>query len=183
MSTYLVSVIKKFEYYKSLGAKTFNELTFDELQWQSNEDSNSISIIVKHIVGNMLSRWTNFLTEDGEKPWRNRDTEFENTYTSKEDLIASWESGWLCFFSGLNSLKSDDLERIIYIRNQGHTITEAINRQLAHYPYHIGQIIFLGKLIKGENWQSLSIPKGDSKKYNEEKFSKEKIRQHFTDDI
>ncbi|MEN3325146.1 DUF1572 family protein [Mariniflexile soesokkakense] len=183
MESYLVCVIKQFEYYKSLGDKTFSQLTFDEMQWQSTEASNSISIIAKHIVGNMLSRWTNFLTEDGEKSWRNRDAEFEDTYTSKEDLIASWESGWLCLFNALKTLKSEDLERIIYIRNEGHTVTEAINRQLAHYPYHIGQIVFLGKLLKDEQWLSLSIPKGNSSKYNKEKFSKEKIRKHFTDDL
>lgn len=183
MESYLVSVIKQFEYYKSLGDKTFSQLTFEETQWQSNEASNSISVIAKHIVGNMLSRWTNFLTEDGEKNWRNRDSEFEDTYTSKEDLIASWESGWFCLFNALKSLKNEDLEHIIYIRNEGHTVIEAINRQLAHYPYHIGQIVFFGKLLKDEHWQSLSIPKGHSSKYNEDKFSKEKGRRHFTDDF
>lgn len=183
MESYLVSVIKQFEYYKSLGEKTFSQLTFEELQWQSSEASNSISIIAKHIVGNMLSRWTNFLTEDGEKTWRNRDAEFEYTYTSKEDLIAAWESGWFCLLNTLKSLKTEDLDRVIYIRNEGHTVTEAINRQLAHYPYHIGQIVFLGKLLKGEQWQSLSILKGNSSKYNEEKFNKEKGIRHFTDNI
>lgn len=183
MESYLVSAIKQFEYYKSLGDKTFNQLTFEEMQWQSNEASNSISVIVKHIMGNMLSRWTHFLTEDGEKSWRNRDAEFEDTYTSKEDLIASWESGWFCLFDALKSLKNENLEQIIYIRNEGHTVTEAINRQLAHYPYHIGQIVFLGKLLKDEHWLSLSIPKGNSSNYNEDKFNKEKGRRHFTDDI
>src|SRR5690606_11757156 len=138
MERYLGSVIKQFEYYKSLGDKTFHQLTFEELQWKSSEDSNSISIIAKHVVGNMLSRWTNFLTEDGEKTERHRDAEVEDTYTSKEDLIAAWESGWICLFNALKSLNNSDLERIIYIRNEGHTVMEAINRQLAHYPYHIG---------------------------------------------
>ena len=166
-----------------MGDKTFYQLTFEEIQWQSDKNSNSISIITKHIVGNMLSRWTNFLTEDGEKAWRNRDNEFTGDYNSKEEIIASWESGWVCLFKAIKPLNNDDLESIIYIRNQGHTVTEAINRQLAHYSYHIGQIVFLGKLLKGENWQSLSIPKGDSLKYNLEKFSKEKERRHFTDDL
>ena len=183
MDSYLTSVIKQFEYYKLLGDKTFSQLTFDELQWQSGEDSNSISIIVKHLVGNMLSRWTHFLTEDGEKEWRNRDDEFISSFDSFEELIAAWESGWSCLFKAIKPLKGTDLEQIIYIRNQGHTVTEAINRQLAHYPYHIGQIVFLGKLLKSENWKSLSIPKGDSSKYNEEKFSKEKGKRHFTDDL
>lgn len=183
MESYLTSIIKQFDYYKSLGDKTFSQLTFEEMLWQSNEDSNSISIIVKHIVGNMLSRWTNFLTEDGEKPWRNRDDEFIDTYTTKEALIASWESGWHCLFNALTPLIEEDLERIIYIRNGGHTVIEAINRQLAHYAYHVGQIVFLGKLLKGDEWQSLSIPKGDSSKFNKEKFSQEKSKRHFTDDL
>lgn len=182
-NSYLTGIIKQFEYYKSLGDKTINQLSFEETQWQCNEASNSVAIITKHIAGNMLSRWTNFLTEDGEKEWRHRDDEFIDSFDSKEDIIAAWESGWLCLFNAINPLKKEDLEHIIYIRNQGHTVTEAINRQLAHYSYHIGQMVFLGKLIKGDNWQSLSIPKGDSSKYNVDKFSKEKGRRHFTDDL
>ena len=183
MESYLTSVIKQFEYYKGLGDKTFEQLSFDEMLWQSDENSNSISIIVKHLVGNMLSRWTNFLTEDGEKVWRNRDDEFVSDFNSKEEIIASWENGWFCLFKAIKLLKAEDLESIIYIRNGGHTVTEAINRQLAHYAYHVGQIVFLGKLIKGENWKSLSIPKGDSSKYNKDKFEKVKERRHFTDDL
>ena len=183
MTSYLTSIIKQFEYYKFLGDKTFSQLTFDDMQWQSNENANNIAIIVKHLTGNMLSRWTNFLTEDGEKEWRNRDLEFIDNYNSKEEISASWESGWKCLFDAIKPLSETDLEQIIYIRNQGHTVTEAINRQLAHYSYHIGQIVFLGKLLKGENWESLSIPTGDSLKYNEEKFSKEKGHRHFTDDL
>ncbi|NMH86060.1 DUF1572 family protein [Flavivirga sp. Y03] len=181
--SYLSSIIKQFEYYKSLGDKTFQELNFEELKKEFAEDSNSIAIVVKHMVGNMLSRWTNFLTEDGEKAWRHRDQEFEDTYTSKKALIDDWDKGWHCLFEAITPLTESDLERIIFIRNQGHTVTEAINRQLAHYAYHTGQIVFLGKLLKGKNWQSLSIPKGDSSKYNAEKFGKEKGRRHFTDDL
>ena len=183
MESYLIGIIKQFEYYKSLGDKTFEQLSFDEMLWQSNEDSNSISIIVKHVVGNMLSRWTNFLIEDGEKEWRHRDDEFVSDFNSKEEIIAAWENGWFCLFKAIKSLKLENLESIIYIRNEGHTVTEAINRQLAHYAYHIGQIVFLGKLLKGEKWKSLSIPKGDSSKYNQEKFSKGKTRKHFTDEL
>lgn len=183
MESYLPSILKQFEYYKSLGDKTFNQLEFDEMLWQSNEDANSIAIIVKHLVGNMLSRWTNFLTEDGEKPWRNRDDEFVSSFNTKEELIAAWESGWLCLFKAIKPLSENNLEHIVYIRNGGHTVIESINRQLAHYSYHIGQIVFLGKLLKGNDWQSLSIPKGNSTKYNKEKFSKEKSKRHFTDDL
>lgn len=183
MESYLTSIIKQFEYYKSLGDKTFETLAFEEMQKEFAEDSNSISIIVKHLVGNMLSRWTNFLTEDGEKVWRQRDMEFESTYTSKDALITDWNKGWDCLFDTVKPLTENNLEQIIYIRNQGHTVTEAINRQLAHYAYHVGQIVFLGKLLRGKNWQSLSIPKGNSSNYNKEKFSKDKSRKHFTDDL
>lgn len=183
MESYLNSMIKQFEYYKSLGDKTLDTLTYDELKKEFVTDSNSIAIIVKHMVGNMLSRWTHFLTEDGEKAWRHRDLEFENTNNSKEEIITDWNKGWQCLFDAIKPLNENELERIIYIRNQGHTVTEAINRQLAHYSYHVGQMVFLGKLLKGENWQSLSIPKGDSSTYNKEKFSKEKGRRHFTDDL
>ncbi len=184
MSTsYLNSVTKQFEYYKSLGDKTINQLELHEIQKEFSKDSNSIAIIVKHIVGNMLSRWTNFLTEDGEKEWRHRDSEFVDTFKSKEELLTYWSKGWNCLFDAIKPLKNEQLEDLVYIRNQGHTITEAINRQLAHYSYHIGQLVFLGKLIKGNNWISLSIPKGKSSSYNQEKFSKEKGRRHFTDDL
>ena len=179
MDSYLVSAIKQFEYYKSLGDKTFEQLTFEELKKEFATDSNSISIIVNHMAGNMLSRWTNFLTEDGEKIGRDRDSEFEDAFYSKEELIAHWNKGWKCLFDAIKPLNENDLKRIIYIRNEGHTVTEAINRQLAHYSYHIGQIVFLGKLIKGEHWQNLSILKGDSSKYNQDKFSKEKGVRHF----
>ena len=181
-SNYLKSIEKQFVYYKSLGDKTFSKLTFEELQWCTGED-NSIAVIAKHIAGNMLSRWTNFKTEDGEKPWRNRDQEFEHTFTSKEALIAYWEEGWHCLFKAIKDTQPNELESIIYIRNQGHTILEAFNRQLAHYSYHIGQVVFLGKMIKGDQWQSLSIPKGASKNYNQDKFSKQKGKRHFTDDL
>ena len=183
MNSYIPSIKKQFEYYKSLGDKTFNQLSEDELFSIQNNDSNSIAIIVKHIVGNMLSRWTNFLLEDGEKSWRNRDEEFINNYKTKENLLSSWEKGWQCLFDAINPLEEKDLEKIIYIRNQGHTVVEAINRQLCHYSYHIGQIVFLAKLIKNSEWKSLSIPKNASKSYNIDKFEKEKTRRHFTEDL
>jgi hypothetical protein len=182
-NSYLPSIGKQFEYYKSLGEKTFDQLTDADIHWQYNSESNSIAIITKHIVGNMRSRWTNFLTEDGEKTWRERDQEFEDTYSNKEDMLTAWNVGWNCLFNAIKPLTNDQLEHIVYIRNQGHTVTEAINRQLAHYAYHIGQIVFLGKMIQGNHWKSLSIPKGKSSHYNQEKFAQEKERKHFTDDI
>lgn len=182
-NSYLDSVLKQFEYYKSLGDKTIAQLNEDELKKEFVQDSNSIAIIIKHLAGNMLSRWTNFLTEDGEKDWRQRDDEFIDTLETKAEINAIWNKGWECLFLALEPLGEGDLEKIIYIRNHGHTVTEAINRQTMHYAYHIGQIVFLGKLLKGENWQSLSIPKGKSKAYNQAKFSKDKTRRHFTEDL
>lgn len=181
-SDYLDSVIKQFEYYKMLGEKTIAQLPDEKLTWQYNRESNSIATIIKHLSGNMISRWTDFLTTDGEKPTRDRDAEFENDLNSKTEILEAWDRGWSCFLDTLKSLTEDDLEKIIYIRNQGHTVTEAINRQLAHYPYHIGQIVFIGKMILDEQWQSLSIPKGNSTAYNADKFSREKSRTHFTDE-
>lgn len=183
MISYLDSVRKQFEYYKSLGDKTFEQLSFEELKIQFTQDSNSISIIVKHLVGNMLSRWTNFLTEDGEKEWRQRDKEFIDNYSNKEDLFNSWNKGWSCLFNTLYAINNNDLNHIVYIRNQGHTVTEALNRQMMHYAYHIGQIVYIGKLVKGKDWKSLSIPKGESKTYNQEKFAKDKGQRHFTEDL
>lgn len=179
---YLDSTKKQFLYYKQLGDKTFAQLSDDALFWQFNEDSNSIAIIVNHLSGNMLSRWTDFLSTDGEKDWRNRDEEFETQITSKQELIAKWEQGWTCLFNAINSLTEQDLKQIIYIRNQGHTVLEAINRQLAHYPYHVGQIVMLGKMLAKDGWQSLSIPKGKSQAYNNDKFVQPKQNKHFTDD-
>jgi hypothetical protein len=180
---YLESVTKQFEYYKMLGDKTFGQLTEADLLWQYNESSNSIAIIVKHLWGNMLSRWTDFLTTDGEKTWRKRDEEFGADLKTKADLLKKWEAGWACLSSTLETINEANFDQIIYIRNQGHTITEAINRQLAHYAYHVGQIVFIGKMIQSEDWQSLSIPKGNSKTYNTEKFAQEKKRGHFTDEF
>ena len=183
MKDYLTSVIKQFQYYKTLGEKTFEQIPEDKLFWQPNKESNSIATIIKHLNGNMLSRWTHFLTSDGEKECRKRDKEFVNDIKTKRDLLSAWEEGWNCLFDTLQSLTNADLKKEIYIRNMGHTVSEAINRQLAHYPYHIGQIVFIGKIVQNEKWTSLSIPKGQSKKYNSEKFSKPKRTEHFTNDL
>ena len=183
MTSYLTSIIKQFEYYKSLGEKTIHQVPEDKLFWQINEESNSIAILVKHLHGNMLSRWTDFLTSDGEKTWRKRDEEFLNDIANKEELIKKWEEGWACLFEAIKPLTEDKLETEVFIRNMGHSVVEAINRQLAHYAYHVGQIVFVGKIIQNQNWVSLSIPKGNSKAYNQEKFSKPKRTEHFTDDL
>jgi hypothetical protein len=182
-NNYLESAIKQFEYYKLLGDKTMVQLPQEKLFWQYNEESNSIATIIKHLHGNMLSRWTDFLTSDGEKEGRKRDGEFENVIADKATVINLWDEGWACLFNTLHSLTDTDLNKIIYIRNQGHTVAEAINRQLAHYPYHVGQIVFIGKMILNEHWQSLSIPRNQSNQYNDNKFAQTKQKTHFTDEF
>lgn len=181
MADFLTTSKKQFEYYKLLGEKAIAQLEEEQLWQQTNEDSNSIAMIINHLVGNMLSRWTDFLTTDGEKPWRNRDAEFETFKPTKSEVMARWESGWNCLFQALNQLEDSDLNRIIYIRNEGHTVQEAIIRQIAHYSYHVGQIVFAAKQLKNSTWNSLSIPRNASAAFNSEKFSSEKAIKHFTD--
>ena len=183
---FLRSANRQFLYYKTLGEKAIDQLEPEQLFVSLNEDTNSIATIVKHLRGNMLSRWTDFLTTDGEKESRNRDGEFDAsnalTNQTKEQVLSLWNDGWNCLFTTLNSLKPEDLSQIIYIRNEGHTVLEAINRQLAHYPYHLGQMVFYAKILKKSGWTSLSIPKNKSNDYNADKFSKKKTKKHFTDD-
>ena len=182
ISNYLSSIHKQFKYYKLLGEKTFAQLSDEQLLHRHDPEANSIAIIVGHLSGNMLSRWTDFLDSDGEKEWRNRDQEFEPVIESRKRLLEKWNEGWTCLFNALGSVNEGNFDQPVYIRNQGHTIVEAINRQMAHYAYHIGQIVLLGRLAKGHDWQSLSIPKGGSSAFNEDKFSKEKSHGHFTDE-
>lgn len=183
MNTYLSSVVKQFHYYKMLGEKAIAQLDEDQLFQQCNEESNSIAILVNHIAGNMLSRFTEFLTSDGEKPWRNRDAEFTNPFPGKGDMMKRWEEGWTCLFHALEQISEEDLERIVYIRHDGHTVIEALNRQLAHYAYHIGQMVFLAKMFKDKDWKTLSIARNQSSEHNQRKFSNEKGRRHYTDDL
>ena len=180
---FLTSAIKLFKYYKKLGEGAMAQLSEEELLRQPNLGSNSVAHIVHHLSGNMLSRWTDFLTSDGEKPWRNREAEFNDTYPNKETLMKAWEDGWQCLLTALESLQPEDLRKLIYIRNEGQSVLEAIQRQLAHYPHHVGQIIYLAKVIKGLDFKSLSIPKGGSEVFNQEKFAQEKQRRHFTDTL
>jgi hypothetical protein len=156
---YLDSVIKRMTTYRQLGEKTFEQLNTDEFHFTPNEESNSIAVIVQHISGNMFSRWTNFLTEDGEKPWRLRDNEFEIHQYSKQQIVEIWNKGWECMFEALRSLGDDDLTKIITIRQESLTVIDAINRQLAHYPYHVGQIVYVGKMLKNHEWKNLSVPR------------------------
>lgn len=182
-ANYIKSVKKQFEYYKLLGEKTFDQLNEKDLFMEYNQESNSIAIIVNHLQGNMKSRWTDFLTSDGEKKWRNRDLEFEPIIKTKEELITKWNQGWECLFTALSSINNSNFDTEIYIRNQRHSIIEAINRQMMHYGYHVGQIVYIGRMIKSSNWISLSVPKGKSDEFNNQKFSKGKHKGHFTDDF
>jgi hypothetical protein len=171
-NNFLSSALKQFRYYKTLGEKTMEQLPDEALFWQHDPVSNSISTIIKHLAGNMISRWTDFLNSDGEKPNRNREAEFENDIGTREELMKIWKQGWDSLFIALEPLQEKDLDRTIYIRSEPHSVTEAIHRQLAHYPYHVGQIVFIGKMLSGDSWKSLSIPKGQSEQFNHEKFSR-----------
>lgn len=160
--------LKRFTYYKELGDKTFVQLSDSEIFWNYNSESNSIATLVQHISGNMESRWTRFLTEDGEKTWRNRDREFETHLKSKAEVIAVWEKGWDILFKALNQIEDQQWQKTILIRGEQHSVLDAVLRQLAHYPYHIGQIIYIAKMLKNDHWQTLSIAKNQSENYTAE---------------
>jgi hypothetical protein len=165
-----------------LGEQAINQVPDDGLFWQFNSESNSIAIIVSHLGGNMRSRFTDFLSSDGEKPWRNRDKEFTNQFRTRDEVLAYWNEGWTVLIDTITRLSEDDLSTIVYIRNDGHTVVEAINRQLAHYSYHVGQIVYIAKMAADSNWKTLSIARNKSADYNQSKFNQEKGRRHFTDD-
>jgi hypothetical protein len=169
---YLADILKVFRNYKSLGEKAIEQLSDLDINFRPDEESNSIALIVKHLHGNMISRWTDFLTTDGEKENRNRDQEFEGDLKSKTEMMKLWEEGWDCMFRTLESLHDEDLERSVLIRREPHTVMEATNRQLAHYSYHVGQLVFLARMIRKGEWQSLSIPKGKSDEFNKKMFGK-----------
>ena len=166
--TFLADCIKRFEYYKSLADKTFEQLQDQDFYFRPSPDSNSIAIIIQHMYGNMLSRWTNFLTEDGEKEWRKRDAEFEDMQLSRQDLLSFWNEGWNCLLNALKQMTPADLDKTIYIRTEPLKAYDAIIRQMAHYPYHVGQIVTLGKMIRDKDFISLSIPKGGSQEFNQQ---------------
>jgi hypothetical protein len=168
-NNYIASVKNQFMQYKTLAEKAIDQVPDEKIYWQYNPESNSIAIIVKHMTGNMFSRFTDFYTSDGEKKWRDRDGEFENEKLSREKLRALWNEGWDCLFNILNGLTADDLSKIVLIRNEEHTVMEAINRQLTHYSSHIGQIIFISKMVLNNEWKSLSIPKNTSREFNAKK--------------
>lgn len=175
---YLSTMIRRVKYYKDLGDKTFEQLDDADMHYQPNEESNSIAVIIQHMAGNMLSRWTNFLTEDGEKEWRQREDEFAIHSYTKEQLLDIWGKGWKCYLDTLESLKEEDLLKTVYIRKEPLTVIDAINRQLAHYPYHIGQILYIGRIIKNHDWKNLSIPRGESLQYNQTEAIKDPAKKY-----
>ena len=159
-TAYLAEVLRVFRQYKQLGERAMDQLEAAELFRVLDDESNSVAIIVKHMAGNMRSRWTDFLTTDGEKPDRNRDGEFEmDDTTAPADLRRWWEDGWRCVFSAVEPLRPDDLLHIVTIRGEPHSVLQAIDRQIAHYAYHIGQIVQLARHWRGPRWQTLSIPR------------------------
>ncbi len=175
---YLSTAIKRMKYYKDLGDKTFEQLVTEDFHYSPDRESNSIAVIIQHLYGNMKSRWTNFLTEDGEKTWRERDAEFEIHPYSRQEILDLWEQGWSCFLDSLSALRPEDLGKTVYIRQEPLTVVDAVNRQLAHYPYHVGQIVFLGRMIRKDQWKSLSIARGQSQQYNQSEGVKDPARNY-----
>ena len=164
---YLVDAVQTFRDYKKLADKALAQMKDDEFFVALDEEANSVGVIMKHMAGNMLSRWTDFLTADGEKPDRNRDSEFVlSSETTKDELLAYWERGWRCVFDAIEPLRPEDALRKVLIRGEEHTVVEAINRQLTHYAYHTGQIVFLAKHFRSAEWKSLSIPRNRSAEFN-----------------
>jgi len=164
---YLADSIQTFRDYKTLAERAFAQITDEDFFKTLDDESNSIAVNMKHMAGNMISRWTDFLTTDGEKPERNRDIEFVMLPgTTRDEMLAYWEQGWQRVFDAVEPLQSDDLMRTVKIRGQDHTVVQAINRQLAHYAYHVGQIVFLAKHFKASDWQSLSVPKNKSAEFS-----------------
>jgi Protein of unknown function (DUF1572) len=164
---YLADALRTFRDYQSLAERAFAQTSDEDFFKSIDQESNSIAVNVKHLAGNMLSRWTDFLTTDGEKPERNRDLEFVMLPgTTKDEMLAYWERGWKCVFDAVEPLQPDDLMRTVTIRGQDHTVMQAINRQLTHYAYHVGQIVFLAKHFRSSEWQSLSVPRNRSAEFN-----------------
>ena len=166
MQAYIESVQKRFRYYKDVAERAMAQLNEAQLFQKPSSESNSIAVIVNHLHGNMRSRWTNFFTEDGEKEWRRRDEEFEDRIRSKKELREKWDAGWQCVFDVIDHLTVEDLNRSVTIRGEAHSVIDAVNRQLTHYAYHIGEIVYVAKMYKDHECRSLTIPKGMSEEFN-----------------
>lgn len=179
----LTASVKQFKYYKQLADKAMAQVPRESIFHRFHEEDNSISVIIQHMAGNMRSRWTNIFTEDGEKPWRHRDSEFEEGTSDYDQVMKLWEEGWQLLFDTLGGLRQKDLKTVIYIRNEGLTVEDAIIRQLCHYSYHCGQIVYKCKQLSGGDWQSLSIPRRGSKEYNRAKFDQVKEKRDYLDSL
>lgn len=167
-------ITRRFISYRELGEKAIQQLDDIQIHWKRDENDNSIFIIVKHLHGNMLSRFTDFLTSDGEKSWRKRDDEFEESKADKQQALALWNEGWDCLINTLHSLDDNDLQKTITIRGEKLTVIDALIRQVAHYASHVGQIVYIAKTIKGGDWKNLSVPKGKSQEFTNEMENKNK---------
>jgi len=165
-TSYVEDALAVFRQYKLLGERAMQQVSDEQLFQSLDDESNSIAIIVKHITGNMRSRWTDFLTTDGEKPTRNRDSEFVDPASTRDALMQDWEDGWARVFAAIEPLTDADLSRTVTIRGEAHSVMQAINRQLSHYPMHVGQIILLAKHYAGGQWQTLSVPRNRSAEFN-----------------
>jgi Protein of unknown function (DUF1572) len=165
-TSYMEDSLELFRYYKKLAERAMDQVSDGQLFTAPDEESNSIAIVVKHMTGNMRSRWTDFLTTDGEKPDRNRDSEFVQPPDTREELLRTWEEAWATVFSALQPLSDADLGHTVSIRGEAHSVMQAINRQLAHYAYHVGQIVMLAKHFAQDRWQSLTIPRNRSAEFN-----------------
>lgn len=172
-TSYVRDSLSLFRYYKSLSERAIDQVSDDQLIAALDGEMNSIAIIVKHMVGNMRSRWIDFLSSDGEKPDRKRDTEFENPPATRASLMKLWEEGWNCVFTALEPLRDADMERTVEIRGEPHSVMQAINRQIAHYAYHCGQIVFLAKHFQAQQWKPLSVPRGRSEEFSQRVAAKE----------
>ena len=171
---YLKNIRLQFKSYKEVADKTLSQLSEQDLYWKYNDESNDIANIIVHMSQNMLSRWTDFFESDGEKEWRNRDSEFTTQHLTYSELMEEWEKGWSCLFKALDQINESNFNRPLIIRNKKVKIIESLTRQIAHYPYHIGQIAYIGKMILNEKWQSPSIPKGKSDEFIQKEFEKNK---------
>lgn len=165
-TSYVADSLSLFRYYKRLGERAMAQVRDEDLTRTLDQESNSVATIVKHLAGNMRSRWTDFLASDGEKPDRNRDTEFEDPPRTRAEILRAWESGWECMFRALEPLTEADLARQVTIRTEPHSVMQAINRQMAHYSYHVGQIVYLCKHLQSANWKTLSVPRRKSAEFN-----------------
>jgi uncharacterized damage-inducible protein DinB len=176
-ASYLADSVSLFRYYKKLGERAMAQVADEDLSYAQDEENNSIATIVKHLAGNMRSRWTDFLTTDGEKPNRNRDTEFEDAPKSREELMRVWEEGWACLLGALAPLDERQMSQPVTVRGEAHSVMQAINRQLCHYSYHVGQIVMLAKQRRKGEWNSLTVPRGKSGEYNQKVLRKEKSQR------